>query len=50
MTKTVEIYFEDLTPAAQERLLRTFETKLDQENWEAVPLVAIEREVDDPYP
>jgi hypothetical protein len=33
MTKTVEIYFEDLAPEARERLLRTFETTLDCENW-----------------
>jgi hypothetical protein len=50
MTRTVEIYFEDLTPEAQERLLRTFETDWDRKNWETEPLAVIEREVDDPYP
>ncbi|UCF94485.1 MAG: hypothetical protein JSW39_10105 [Desulfobacterales bacterium] len=50
MAKTVEIYSDDLTPEAQERLLRTFETDQDQENWESVPSAVIEREFDDPYP
>ena len=50
MTKTVEIYFDDLTPEAKERLLEEFETTEDQENWEIVPLAVIEREVKDPYP
>ena len=50
MTRTVEIHFEDLTPEAQERLLRTFETDRDRENWETMPLAVLEREVDDPYP
>jgi hypothetical protein len=44
MTRTVEIYFEDLTPEAQERLLRTFETDRDQENWETVPLAGFSRQ------
>ena len=50
MTGAVEIYFEDLTPEAQEGLLRTLETDQGWENWETVPLAVIEREVDDPYP
>jgi len=50
MTRIVEIYFEDLTREAQERLLGTFETDQDQENWETVPLSVIEREGDDPDP
>jgi hypothetical protein len=50
MTKSVEIYFEDLTPEAKERLLEELETTEDQENWETVPLAVIVREVEDPYP
>jgi hypothetical protein len=50
MTKTVEIYFEDLITEAKERLLEEFETTEDQENWETVPLAVIERDVEDPYP
>jgi hypothetical protein len=50
MTKTVEIYFDDLTPEAKEHLLKAFETSEDQENWDTVPLAVIEREVEDPYP
>ena len=50
MNRTVEIYFDDLTPEAKERLLEEFETSEDQENWETVPLAVIVREVEDPYP
>ena len=38
MTKTVEIYFDDLEPEVKERLLGEFETTEDQENWETFPL------------
>ena len=50
MTKTVEIYFEDLNPESQEHLLMAFETSEDQENWDVFPLAVIEREVEDPVP
>ncbi len=50
MTKTVEIYFDDLTPEAQKRLMSKFETAADQENWETIPLAVIEREVEKPFP
>ena len=50
MNKTFEIYFDDLTPEAKERLLKEFETTVDQENWETVALAVIEREIEDPYP
>ena len=50
MTKTVEIYFDDLKPEAQENLLMTWDTSKDDENWENVPLAVIEREVEEPYP
>jgi hypothetical protein len=50
MTRTVEIYFEDLTSEAKDKVLEEFETTEDQENWDTVPLAVIEREVEDPYP
>ena len=50
MTKTVEIYFDDLKPEAQEHLLMTWDTTKDDENWDTVPLAVIEREVEDPFP
>ena len=50
MTKTVEIYFDDLKPEAQDRLLMTWDTSKENENWDTVPLAVIEREVEDPYP
>ena len=50
MTRTIEIYFDDLKPEAQERLLTTWDTKKEDENWDAVPLAVIEREVEEPYP
>jgi len=49
MTKTVEIYFDDLKPTVQEYLLMTWGTTKDDENWDSVPLAVIEREVEDPY-
>lgn len=42
MDRTIEIYYEDLTPAAKERLLEEFETTEDQENWDTIPLAVIE--------
>ena len=50
MTKTVEIYFDDLKPEAQEQLLMSWDTTIDDENWDTVPLTVIEREVEEPYP
>jgi hypothetical protein len=50
MTKTVEIYFDDLKPEAQEYLLMTWETSKDDENWRTGSLAVIEREVEEPYP
>jgi hypothetical protein len=47
MTKTVEIYFDDLKPEAQEHLLMTWETPKGDENWETVRLAVIEREVEE---
>ena len=50
MTKTVEIYFDDLKPEKQEYLLMTWDTTKNDENWGNVPLAVIEREVEEPYP
>ena len=50
MTKTVEIYFRDLTPEAQEHLLKEFRTTEEEENWDTIPIAVTEREMEDPYP
>ncbi len=50
MTKSVEIYFNDLKPEAQEYLLMTWDTSKDDENWDTVPLAVIEGEVEESYP
>ena len=39
-----EIYFNDLVPEAQDRLLRAFCTTCSDENWEVFPLAIIESE------
>ena len=43
---TVEIYFRDLNPEAQERLLKTFQTTEADENWEIIPIAIIDRDLD----
>ena len=45
--KTFEIYFHDLNPEAQARIMETFETRVDEENWEVIPLAIVDREEDD---
>ena len=50
MTKTVEIYFNDLKTEKQQYLLMTWDTAKEDENWDTVPLAVIEREVEEPYP
>ena len=50
MTRTVEIYFRDLTPDAQDHLLKEFWTNEEDENWDTTPIAVIEREMEDPYP
>ena len=50
MTKTVEIYFRDLTPEAQGHLLKEFRTSEEDENWDTIPIAVTEREIEDPYP
>jgi len=47
MIKKVEIYFRDLTPEAQNRLLKDFETSAQEENWDIFPNAEIERELED---
>jgi len=47
MTKTVEIYFRDLNPKAQSRLLKEFETTAKEENWDVFPIAEIERKVEE---
>ncbi len=47
MTRTVEIYFRDLTPEAQNRLLKEFETSAQEENWDVFPIAVIERELEE---
>jgi len=41
--QTVEIYFDDLTDEAQVKLLSTFETTVDCENWDRIPVFTIVR-------
>jgi hypothetical protein len=47
MIKKVEIYFRDLTPKAQNRLLKDFETSAQEENWDFFPIAEFERELED---
>ena len=47
MTKTVEIYFRDLTLEAQSHLLKEFETSAEEENWDVYPIAVMEQEVKD---
>lgn len=45
--KSFEIYFDDLTPEAQESICLLFETTRYDENWESAPLAVIDREDED---
>jgi len=47
MIKRVEIYFSNLTPEAQSRLLKEFNTSAEEENWDIFPIAVIERELED---
>ena len=40
-----EIYFEDLTDVAQHYLCKALKTTPEEENWETIPLVVIDREL-----
>lgn len=44
--KLFEIYFDDLTEEAQQRLCEEFETTPEEENWDCFPITTIEREED----
>lgn len=39
-----EIYYKDLSPEAQHRLCKEWETTEEDENWDCIPLAIIERE------
>jgi len=39
-----EVYYEDLTPAAQHRLKEAFNTSPEEENWDISPIAVIEKE------
>lgn len=45
--RSFEIYFDDLTKEAKNRLLEEFETTPEDENWETIPLATIDREEED---
>ncbi len=47
MILTVEIFYDDLKTEAQIKLLKAFDTTIEDENWEVQPLAIIEREDDD---
>ena len=47
MIKSVEIYFRDLTSEAQANLLKEFETKEEDENWDVFPIAVIDRELEE---
>ena len=44
--KTFEIYFHDLNSEAQARIMETFETTEEDENWDTIPLALFDREED----
>ncbi len=44
VVKTFEIFFDDLNEEAKERLTETFNTSIENENWDIVPIAIIVRE------
>ncbi len=44
-----EIYFDDLRPEAQRRLLDKLDTSPEDENWDVVPIAVFVREKDKEY-
>ena len=42
----MDIYFDDLIPEAQARLLEAWETTHEDENWDIFPIAVLEREVE----
>ncbi len=47
VVKTFEIFFDDLNEEAKERLTETFNTSIENENWDIVPIAVIEREIEE---
>ena len=47
MLKTFAIYFDELNSEAQANLLDEFETREEDENWDAFPIAVIDREMDE---
>ena len=47
MVKSFEIYFRDLNSEAQVQLLKEFETREEDENWDVFPIAVIDREMDE---
>jgi hypothetical protein len=45
--RSVEIFFDDLKPEAQQRVLRELRTTVEEENWDVFPLTTLEVERDD---
>lgn len=44
--KVFEIFFDDLIPETQDRLLEEFETSEEEENWDTIPLAETVRELE----
>lgn len=44
MEKTFEIYFSDLNKKAQKELLKRWDVKIDETNWDIFPLTVIVKE------
>ena len=45
--ETFELYFSDLTPEAQTRVLEFYQIESQEDmNWDVVPLVTLERDAD----
>lgn len=42
--KTFEIFFDDLKPEVQKELLKTFNTTVEDENWDSFPITELVRE------
>jgi hypothetical protein len=47
MIKTVEIYFDDLRPEVQFKILELLLASENNENWDITPIAVFEREVDE---
>ena len=47
MEKTFEIYFSDLNKEAQKELLKQWNVKIDETNWDIFPLTVIVKEIEE---